>query len=54
MAQALLYGFVAARLLHTYALGTAKAHDLRAVFFSVGSLITIGMSIYTLIYALRA
>ena len=48
-AQILLYGFVLARLGHTYALGTAKAHELRAVFFSAGSLITIGMIVYTLI-----
>lgn len=53
VAQTLLYGYVLSRLLHAYALGTAKAHDLRAVFFSIGSLIVIGMSLYTLFFALR-
>ena len=51
--QTLMYGYVASRLLHSYALGTAKTHDLRAVFFSIGSLIVIGMSLYTLIFALK-
>lgn len=53
IAQTLMYGYVISRLLHFYALGTAKAHDLRAVFFSIGSLIVIGMSVYTLIVALK-
>ena len=48
-----MYGYVASRLLHAYALGTAKTHDLRATFFSIGSLIVIGMSLYTLVFALR-
>ena len=51
--QILLYGYVLSRLLHAYALGTAKIHDLRALFFSIGSLIIISMSVYTLIFALR-
>ncbi len=51
--QILMYGYVTSRLLHAYALGTAKTHDLRAVFFSIGSLIVIGMSLYTLVIALR-
>jgi len=53
-AQTLMYGYVGSRLLHTYALGTAKSHDLRAVFFSIGSLIVIGMSLYTLVFAVRS
>jgi uncharacterized membrane protein YecN with MAPEG domain len=52
--QTLMYGYVVSRLLHSYALGTAKTHDLRAVFFSIGSIIVIGMSVYTLIFALSA
>lgn len=51
--QILMYGYVLSRMLHAYALGTAKTHDLRAVFFSIGSLIVIGMSLYTLAVALR-
>jgi len=52
-AQTLMYGYVASRLPHAYALGTAKSHDLRAVFFSIGSLIVIAMSLYTLVVALK-
>jgi len=52
-AQLCLYGFMAARLLHFYALGTGQTHDLRATFFTIGSLITIGMSVYTLLSALK-
>lgn len=53
VAQVLLYGFVVARLLHTWALGTAQTHDTRANFFTVGSFLTIGMAVYTLIAALK-
>jgi uncharacterized membrane protein YecN with MAPEG domain len=52
-AQTLMYGYVASRLLHAYDLGTAKTHDLRAVFFSIGSIIVIGMSVYTLLFAIN-
>jgi glutathione S-transferase len=48
-----MYGYVISRMLHAYALGTAKTHDLRAVFFSIGSVIVIAMSLYTLVTALR-
>lgn len=51
-AQLLMYGYVVSRLFHFYALGTGKIHDLRATFWTIGSLIVIGMSIYTLIFAL--
>ena len=51
IAQVLLYGFVATRLAHFWAYSTAKSHEVRATFFTIGSLIVIGMAIYTLIYA---
>ncbi len=53
LAQVLLYGFVATRLAHFWAYFTAKSHEVRATFFSIGSLIVIGMAVYTLIYAIR-
>ena len=53
LTQILMYGYVTSRLLHAYALGTAKTHDLRAVFFSIASVIVIGMSLYTLVTALK-
>jgi len=53
VAQVLLYGFVATRLAHFWAYFTAKSHEVRATFFSIGSLIVIGMAVYTLIYVIR-
>ena len=53
IAQALFYGFVATRLAHFWAYSTAKPHEVRATFFTIGSLIVIGMAVYTLIDAIR-
>lgn len=54
LTQMLMYGYVLSRLLHCYALGTAQAHDVRATFYSIGSLIIMGMAVYTLYFALMA
>lgn len=54
VAQTLMYGYVISRGLHAYALATAKVHDIRATFWTLGSLIVIGMAVYTLLVALRA
>lgn len=51
-AQWLLYGFVGARLLHTVAYSTAQSHEVRATFYSVGSLIVIAMAVWVLAAAL--
>ena len=53
LAQALLFGYVASRLAHFGAYLTAQSHEVRATFFSIGSLIVIGMAVYTLIYVIR-
>jgi len=53
VAQALLYGFVATRLAHFWAYFTARSHEVRATFFTIGSLIVIGMAVYTLICVVR-
>jgi uncharacterized MAPEG superfamily protein len=50
LAQVALFGYVASRLAHFWAYSTAKSHEVRATFFSIGSLIVIGMAVYTLIY----
>ena len=52
LAQVVLFGYVASRLAHFWAYSTARSHELRATFFSIGSLIFIGMAVYTLIYAI--
>ena len=52
LAQVLMYGFVATRALHTWAYATARSHETRSVFFSVGSLIVIYMAVHVLIVVL--
>ena len=53
LAQWLLYGYVVSRLLHFAAYFTARTHDTRAALWTVGSLILIFMSCWTLFVALR-
>lgn len=53
VAQLLLYGFVVARAGHFWAYATAKPHEIRATFYTFGSLIVIGMAGYTLVQAIR-
>ncbi len=48
LAQILLYGFVAARLAHFVAYATRQSHEMRATFYTIGSLIVIGMALYAL------
>lgn len=52
-ARLLLYGYVVSRLLHFGAYFTAQTHDMRATFWTIGSLILIGMTCWTLVVALH-
>jgi glutathione S-transferase len=52
LAQGLFYGYVASRLLHFLAYFTARSHDVRAAFWTVGSLILIFMTVWALLAAL--
>jgi len=52
VAQCLLFGYVVTRLAHSWAYFTARSHEVRATFFSIGSLIVIGMAVFTLMYAI--
>ena len=54
VARFLLYGFVAARLLHFAAYLTARDHEIRATFWSVSSVILIIITGWTLVAALGA
>ena len=54
LAMVLLYGYVVARLAHAYAYVTAKDHEVRATFFSIGAVLTVAMAVYALVAALRA
>ncbi|MHB1101187.1 MAG: MAPEG family protein [Devosia sp.] len=51
LARVLLYGYVASRLLHFAAYFTGQTHDMRATFWSVGSLILVFMAVRTLLAA---
>ncbi|RXH12441.1 MAPEG family protein [Bradyrhizobium guangzhouense] len=53
MARLLLYGYVASRLLHFAAYFTARSHDTRATFWTIGSLILLYMTCQTLVTALQ-
>lgn len=52
LAQWLLYGYVASRLLHFAAYFTGQIHDIRAATWTIGSLILIYMTVRTLLAAL--
>ncbi|HVK80596.1 MAG TPA: MAPEG family protein [Verrucomicrobiae bacterium] len=54
LAQWLLYGYVVSRLLHFVAYLTAQTHDMRAMLWTVGSLILIFMTGWALWAALNA
>lgn len=44
--------FVLARLAHTWAYATARDHEVRAAFFSVGSIVVILMALWVMLAAL--
>ncbi len=51
-AQLLFYGFVLARAGHFTAYINGWSHEIRATFFTPGSMIIMGMAIYTFIYTI--
>jgi glutathione S-transferase len=52
LARALLYGYVLSRLLHFGAYLTAQSHEVRATFWTIGSVILIFMAGQTLLVVL--
>jgi len=48
LAQLLMWGFVAARAAHAVAYGTGQSHEIRATFYTIGSLIVIYMGLHAL------
>jgi glutathione S-transferase len=52
LANVLMYGFVAARLLHSLAYATKQTHEVRATLYTIGSIVVIIMAIYVLAAAL--
>ena len=52
LANIVMYGFVGARLLHAVAYATEQSHEVRATFYTIGSVAVIFMAVYALIAAL--
>ena len=52
LANIVMYGFVGARLLHAVAYATEQSHEVRATFYTIGSVAVIFMAMYALITAL--
>ena len=52
LANILLYGFVGARLFHTFAYASKQSHEVRATFYTIGSVSVIIMAVYVLITAI--
>lgn len=48
LAQVLMYGFVLARLAHFVAYATKQTHEVRATFYTIGSVIVIYMALHVL------
>lgn len=48
LAQLCFYGFVGARALHFWAYATKQIHDIRATFYTIGSLIVMYMAAHVL------
>lgn len=48
IAQVLMYGFVLARAAHFIVYATKGSHELRATFYTIGSLIVIYMAVHVL------
>lgn len=49
LAQVLIWGYVVARAAHFVAYATAQLHDVRATFWSIGSLAVLAMVGYTVV-----
>lgn len=48
LSQALMYGFVLARMAHAVAYATQASHEVRAAFYTIGSLIVVYMAAHSL------
>ena len=48
LANILMYGFVVARLAHTVAYATKQSHEVRATFYTIGSVAVVTMALYVI------
>ncbi|MGN6486329.1 MAG: MAPEG family protein [Devosia sp.] len=54
LAQLTMYGFVLARIAHGLAYATAQSHEMRATFYTIGSLMTAYMALHALVAAVAS
>ena len=52
LTSVLMYGFVAARFAHAIAYATKQSHEMRATFYTIGSVAVIVMAVYSLVVAI--
>lgn len=52
MANILMYSFVGARLVHALAYATKQTHEVRATFYTIGSVVVVIMAIMALVAAI--
>jgi glutathione S-transferase len=52
LANILMYSFVGARLAHTLAYATKQSHEVRATFYTIGSVAVMVMAVYVLASAI--
>jgi len=52
LAQWMLYGYVASRLIHFLVYFTGQIHEIRATFWTIGSVIIVFMTVWVLVAAL--
>lgn len=48
-ARVLMYGFVIARLIHAVVYATGQPHEVRATFYTIGSVIVMVMAVWVLV-----
>ncbi len=53
LANILFFGFAATRLIHSVVYATKQSHEIRATFYTIGSVIVIVMAIYVLLAAIE-
>jgi len=53
LANILMYTFVGARLIHTLTYATKQTHEVRATFYTIGSVVVIIMAVYALAAAVH-
>jgi len=54
LAQVTFYGFVLARIAHGFAYATAQSHEIRATFYTVGSLMTAYMAVHVVVVTIAS